>query len=78
MLGYVLGMAVTPVLAGWVRESGGQSLSEVLFMCSLLFEIAFLFWVIRLLLRGVRWSGRFFMNHWRTTTPQAPSGSPGH
>lgn len=70
MLGYVLGMVVTPVLVEWARESDRESLGEVLFMCSLLFEIAFLFGVVRLLFRGLRWGGRLFARRWRTVAPE--------
>ncbi|GAA4182561.1 hypothetical protein GCM10022252_08630 [Streptosporangium oxazolinicum] len=70
MLGYVLGMAVTPVLVEWARESDRELLGEVLLMCSLLFEIAFLFGVVRLLLRGLRWGGRLFARRRRTVAPE--------
>jgi hypothetical protein len=77
MLGYVLGMVAASVLIGWARESGRESLSEALLMCSVLFEIAFLFGMVRLLFRGLRWGGRVFTRRWRTTAPQDSSGSPG-
>ncbi|WP_084966017.1 hypothetical protein [Thermoactinospora rubra] len=76
MLGYVLGMAAASVLMGWARESDREALGEVLFMCFVLLEVAFVFGVIRLLLRGLRWSGRLFALRRRATTPQQnPSGS---
>lgn len=78
MLGYALGMAAASVLIGWARESGRESLSEVLLMCSLLFEIAFLFGLVRFLLRGLRWGGRVFAHRWRTRVSQDPPGSSGH
>ncbi|MFF3445205.1 hypothetical protein [Streptosporangium sp. NPDC002721] len=78
MLGYVLGMVITPVLVEWARDSGRESLGEVLFMCSQLFGIALLFGVIRLLLRGLWWSGRFFARRWRVAAAGDPAKSPGH
>ncbi|GGL33833.1 hypothetical protein GCM10014719_38810 [Planomonospora parontospora subsp. antibiotica] len=76
MLGYVLGMFVTSVLAGWARGGGGESLSEVLLMCSLLFEIAFLFGLVRFFFRGLRWGGRRFARRRRMTAPQGPGPRP--
>ncbi|GAA3079625.1 hypothetical protein GCM10017600_04670 [Streptosporangium carneum] len=77
MLGYLLGAVASSVLVEWAHEGGRESLGEVLLMCSLLFEVAFLFGVVRLLFRGVRWGGRVFARRGRTTTPQDPPGSPG-
>lgn len=68
MLGYVLGMVVTPVLVEWARESGREPLGEVLLMCSLLFAIAFFFGVVRLLFRGLRWGGRLFVHRQRDSS----------
>ncbi|GAA3419297.1 hypothetical protein [Streptosporangium vulgare] len=78
MLGYVLGMVVTPVLVEWARESGREPLAEVLLVCSLTFAIALLFGVVRLLVRGLRWGGRRFTPRRRTVAPERPSESPGH
>lgn len=77
MLGYVLGMIATSVLIEWARESGRESLGEVLFMCSAVFQIAFVFGVVRLLLRGLRWGAGFFVRRSRTA-PQNLSEPPGH
>ncbi|GAT69078.1 hypothetical protein PS9374_04745 [Planomonospora sphaerica] len=77
LLGYVLGMVATSVLAEWARESGGESLSEVLLMCSLLFEVAFLFGLVRFFFQGLRWGGRLFARRWRTAASQAGPVSPG-
>ncbi len=54
MLGYVLGVIATSLLAEWARESGRELLGDLLNMCSALFQIAFVFGVLRLLLRGSR------------------------
>jgi F0F1-type ATP synthase membrane subunit c/vacuolar-type H+-ATPase subunit K len=78
MLGYVLGMAATSVLIEWARESDRESLTEVLLICSVLFEVAFLFGLVRLLLRGLRWAGRLFARRRRLTVSQDPPGFPGH
>ncbi|MDP9864172.1 MULTISPECIES: hypothetical protein [Streptosporangium] len=78
MLGYLLGVVASSVLVGWAHESDRESLSEVLLMCSLLFEIAFLFGSVRLLFRGLRSGGRFLARRWRTTASQDLPGSPGH
>ncbi|RVX43595.1 hypothetical protein EDD27_6286 [Nonomuraea polychroma] len=56
MLGYVVGMLITPIAGQWAAAVGdGALLSELLFMCEALFSIAFLFGLVRLLLRAVRW-----------------------
>ncbi|MGI5288081.1 hypothetical protein ACQEVF_32730 [Nonomuraea polychroma] len=56
MLGYVVGMLTTSIAVQWAAAvSGGALLSELLFMCEALFSIAFLFGLVRLLLRAVRW-----------------------
>jgi hypothetical protein len=78
MLGCVLGMIVSSVLDGWARASDQDSLSDVLLMCSLLFEVALLFGLVRLLFSGLRWGGRVFTRRRRVTVPQDPPGSPGH
>lgn len=78
MLGYVLGMVASSVLIEWAHESDRESLSEVLLMCSLLFEVAFLFGLVRLLFRGLRSGGRFLARRWRATGSQASPRSPGH
>ncbi|OUC95135.1 hypothetical protein CA984_19880 [Streptosporangium minutum] len=78
MLGYVLGMAASSLLIEWAHKSDRESLSEVLRMCSLLFEVAFLFGLVRLLFCGLRSGGRFLMRRWRATDSQASPGSPSH
>ncbi|MEU8244932.1 hypothetical protein [Nonomuraea sp. NPDC048916] len=54
MLGYVLGMVVTPVVGSWANR-WDVAVGDTLLMCSLLFELAFFFGLVRLLFRGARW-----------------------
>ncbi|MGI5485564.1 hypothetical protein [Microtetraspora malaysiensis] len=67
MLGYVLGIVITPVVGGWASEwVGGKLLNETMLMCALLFEVAFLFGLARLLFRGARWLVRTSARRWQT------------
>ncbi|MEU6432554.1 hypothetical protein ABZ860_42170 [Microbispora sp. NPDC046973] len=55
MIGYVLGMVVTPVVGKWASgRVGGRLLDEAMLTCTALFEVAFLFGLARLLFRGSR------------------------
>ncbi|MEV7801915.1 hypothetical protein AB0O28_03080 [Microbispora sp. NPDC088329] len=55
MAGYVLGMVITSVVGDWARDwAGGKLLNETMLMCALLFQVAFLFGLARLLFRGSR------------------------
>ncbi|GAA0399967.1 hypothetical protein GCM10009530_59710 [Microbispora corallina] len=74
MLGYVLGMIITPVVGGWASEwVGGKLLNETMFMCALLFQVAFLFGLARLLFRGARWLVRTSARRWQMPKAQEPS-----
>ncbi|GAB3160431.1 hypothetical protein GCM10027161_68450 [Microbispora hainanensis] len=55
MIGYALGMVITPVVRDWTSgRIGGRLLDEVMLMCTLMFEVAFLFGLARLLFRRSR------------------------
>ncbi|WP_432865372.1 hypothetical protein [Microbispora rosea] len=55
MIGYALGMVVTPVVHDWTSgRIGGRLLDESMLICALMFEVAFLFGLARLLFRGSR------------------------
>ncbi|MEU8177656.1 hypothetical protein AB0C14_32695 [Microbispora hainanensis] len=55
MIGYALGMVITPVVREWTSgRIGGGFLDEVMVMCALMFEVAFLLGLARLLFRGSR------------------------
>ncbi|MGC5013441.1 hypothetical protein ACLQ2R_22000 [Streptosporangium sp. DT93] len=73
MFGYVLGAVVTTGFQEWARGSDRALLAEVLFVCSQLFMMAFLFGVVRFLFRGLRWAGRLPARRRRAATPESPS-----
>ncbi|XVQ83925.1 hypothetical protein ACQP2K_34655 [Microbispora siamensis] len=55
MIGYVLGVVITPLVGDWASgRIGGRLLDETMLMCTVLFEVAFLFGLARLLFRGSR------------------------
>jgi hypothetical protein len=70
MLGYVLGMVATSTPAGW---PDGDSANAIRFMCSMLFQVAFLLGSARFLFRGLRWGGRVFVRRWRMAVTPEPS-----
>ncbi|RBQ21107.1 hypothetical protein DP939_08660 [Spongiactinospora rosea] len=76
MLGHALGVVVASVLGEWARESGRESLGDVMVICSVLFQVAFFFGVVRLLSRAMRWSGGLFVRRRRTAPRRSsePSG----
>ncbi|MFC7582980.1 hypothetical protein ACFQYP_03545 [Nonomuraea antimicrobica] len=59
VLGFGLGMLLTPFVRRWAAsDGGGGPLGEVLLVCEALFSVAFLFGLVRLLIRGGRWLAR--------------------
>ncbi|WP_157545657.1 hypothetical protein [Microtetraspora fusca] len=71
MIGYVLGVVITPVVGDWASDwVGGKLLNETMLMCALLFQVAFLFGLARLLFRGSRWLVRTSARCWQTWKAQ--------
>lgn len=56
MLGYLLGALVAPVLGEWA--GGNHRLGETMTIFALMFQMAFLFGLVRLVLQGVRFLSR--------------------
>ncbi|MFI0421038.1 hypothetical protein [Spongiactinospora sp. 9N601] len=73
MFGHVLGMIVTSVLIEWARENDRESLGDVMVVCSVLFQVAFFFGLVRLALRAMRWSGGLLVRRRQHTAPRRSS-----
>ena len=55
MLGYVVGLLITPLVGEWVVSAGvGGPVREVLHMCEVLFSVALLISLVRVVRRIVR------------------------
>ncbi|GAA0826471.1 hypothetical protein ACFQVD_27910 [Streptosporangium amethystogenes subsp. fukuiense] len=70
MLGYLLGTIAATVLGEWAGEN--HRLGEAMTVSALLFQLAFLFGLVRLVLRGVRLLSRSSA-HARTSVRRAPT-----